>query len=86
MNCPGLSVVHQRDVGIEMPVFGRGDDQCEFEACLCLTSSDKIFLASALRKTFILPVNWLGTALRGTPFDKLLTEIFISFIGELQYF
>lgn len=55
MNCPGLSVAHQRDVGIEMPVFWRGDDQCEFEACLCHTPCDKIFLTSALRKILILP-------------------------------
>lgn len=86
MNCPGLSVAHQRDVGIEMPVFWRGDDQCEFEACLCHTPSDKIFLASALRKIRILPVNWLGSALQGAPFDILSAEIFIGFIGELQYF
>lgn len=86
MNCPGLSVAHQRDVGIEMPVFWRGGDQCEFEACFCLTSSDKIFLTSASGETLMLPVSWLGTALQGEPFDILSTEIFISFIGELQYF
>lgn len=83
MNCPGLSVAHQREVGIEMPVFWRGDDQCEFEICFCLAPSDKIFLTSALRKILILPVNWQGSALRGTPFDVLSAE---DCIGELQHF
>lgn len=58
-------------------MFWRGDDQFEFEACPCLTSRDKIFLTSALRKTLILPVNWLGTALRGALFAILSTESFI---------
>lgn len=86
MNCPGLSVAHQRDVGIEMPGFWRGDDQCVFETCLCLTPSDKIFLTSALRKMLILLVIWLWSALWGAPFDVLSAEVFIGFIGELQYF
>lgn len=86
-NCPGLSVAHQRDTGIKMSLLWSRVDQCDFEACLHLTSGDKIFLTSVLKKkdiSIILSVNWLKTSLCGELFDMSSTEIVIRLVGELQ--
>lgn len=85
MNCPGLSVAHQRDIGIKMSLFWRGGDQCDFEACLHLAAGDKIFLTSALGKTCVMsPVNWLEASLGGESFDITSAEIFIRLTGDCR--